>query len=121
MNKNLQVYNISVNKGFRCYSWWHRLWHRFEVTDHDSGGTWCSHETWLCSCGKVWKVDKSWVEGTVFIRGEEMPRLDDMAEGEVKTIRCSRCSKPFTHLKMTAADQPVPTKCWACQMEEGKI
>jgi hypothetical protein len=121
MNRRLRFRNTSVNAGFSCYNWWHRLWHRFEITDQRSGVTWCSHETWQCSCGKLWKIDKSWVGGIVFIRGEEMPRLDDMTEGEVRTFECPRCHELFTHLNTTGAKQPVPTVCWECRMKEDKI
>jgi len=121
MNKYLRFRKISVNAGFSCYNWWHRLWHRFTITDQRSSATWCAHETWRCSCGKLWKIDKSWASGIVCIRGEEMPRLDDMAEGEVRTFECPQCHELFTHLNMTGAKQPVPTVCWECQMKEDKI
>lgn len=74
MDTGLRWYDtVCCDTAFSCWqSRWHRFWHSFTVEERGPPGTWCRHDTWTCSCGKKWKIDLSWVEGTVYIRAEEL-------------------------------------------------
>ena len=72
MNKDLWVDRISYSSNFICQnSWWHKLWHKFKIKKSGFDLNSCSHEIWVCSCGKRWEVDSTWVDGMVYVDAEE--------------------------------------------------